>query len=147
MGENMERKYPPLEFGPDGKEMENVRFSDYASVGEKLIAWAKDGPASWPKNMEELREELKGLVTFPKQITRLTIVQGYDDTEGNSEFVLRLPPKGQVSESEVLADKGTYDEPPVLRMLVKRRDESEEELNAIERFRARVADYTMRSCR
>lgn len=143
----MVRKYPPVEFGPTGDELGNVTFSDYEKVGEKLIAWAKGGPATWPKDMDELRKELKDLVTFPAQITRLTVVQGYDDTQGNSEFVLRLPPRGQVSESEDLANKGTYDQPPIIHMLDAKKDETGNELSAIERFRARVADYTMRSCR
>src|SRR5690554_4792056 len=104
----MARNYPPLEFGPAGDELSNVRFEDYAKVGQKLVEWAQKGPASWPKNMDELRTALDGLITFPPQVTRLTVVQSYDGEEGNFEFILRLPAKGQVTESEQLAMAGNY---------------------------------------
>ncbi len=143
----MARQFPPLEFGPTGDELTSVRFSDYEKVGEKLIEWAKKGPGSWPKNMDELRKELAGLATFPPQVTRLTVVQSYDSDEGNFEFILRLPAKGQVSESERLAEAGQYEQPPVIRFLNAKQDESGNPLTPLQQFHARVADYTMRQCR
>ena len=143
----MAREYPPLEFGPTGDELTSVRFSDYEKVGEKLIEWAKNGPGSWPKDMDELRRELAGLATFPPQVKRLTVVQSYDSADGNFEFILRLPAKGQVSESERLAEAGLYEQPPVIRFLNAKQDESGNPLTPLQQFHARVADYTMRQCR
>lgn len=143
----MPRQYPPLEFGPAGDELSNVRFEDYTKVGQKLIEWAQQGPASWPKDMEELRAAFDGLITFPPQITRLTVVQSYDGEGGNFEFILRLPAKGQVSESEQLATQGNYAQPPVIHMLDSQQDENGNPLSPLQQFHARVADYTMRQCR
>lgn len=145
----MTRKYPPLEFGPTGDELTTVRYSDYETVGRKLVEWATNGPGSWPKNMDELRAAFEGLVTFPAQITRLTVVQSYDDPSGeNFEFILRLPAKGQVNESLELARNGQYKQPPVIEALARKKDpQTRERLSAERQFYARVADYTMRQCR
>lgn len=145
----MTRKYPPLEFGPIGDELETVRFSDYETVGRKLVEWATNGPGSWPKNMDELRAAFEGVLTFPAQITRLTVVQSYDDPSGeNFEFILRLPAKGQVNESLELARNDEYEQPPVIAALASMTDpQTGDSLSAERQFYARVADYTMRQCR
>lgn len=145
----MTRKYPPLEFGPTGDELTTVRYSDYEKVGKQLVEWATKGPGSWPKNMDDLRAALDGVVTFPPQITRLTVVQSYDDPSGeNFEFILRLPAKGQVNESLELAKNGQYEQPPVIAALADKIDPQTGDLLSPERqFYARVADYTMRQCR
>ena len=145
----MTRTYPPLEFGPAGDELTTVRYSDYETVGKQLIEWATNGPGSWPKDMDELRTALAGVVTFPPQITRLTVVQSYDDPSGqNFEFILRLPAKGQVNESLTLAQAGHYEQPPVIAALANKTDpQTGQALSAERQFYARVADYTMRQCR
>lgn len=143
----MPRQFPPFEFGPSGDELTNVRFSDYEKVGQKLIEWAQKGPASWPTDIDDLRQQLAGVLTIPAEVTRLTVMQGYDEAGGNCEFVLRLPSKGQVSESETLARDGHYQLPPLIRMLDDGQDESGDPLSPLQRFHARVADYTMRQCR
>lgn len=143
----MKRDYPPLEFGPSGDEHNDVSFSDYEAVGKKLIEWAQNGPASWPKDMDDLRKQLEGLVTFPPQVKRLQVVQSDDSTPGDFEFILRLPARGQVTESANIAAEGTYGQPPVIRMLSDKQDENGNPLTPLRQFHARVADYTMRQCR
>jgi hypothetical protein len=145
----MTRTYPPLEFGPTGDELTTVRYADYEAVGKKLIEWATNGPGSWPKDMAELRAALNGLVTFPAAVTRLTVVQSYDDPSGqNFEFILRLPAKGQVNESLTLAKQGDYQQPPVIAALANMTDpQTGNALSPERQFYARVADYTMRQCR
>lgn len=143
----MARKYPPLEFGPNNDETA-ARFIDYEEVGKKLVEWATGSPANWPKTMDELRAALGPHATFPPQVTRLTVVQSHDNEEGHDyEFILRLPAKGQVSESLKLAKKGEYETPPVVKYLAKKKDEDGEKINEERQLYARVADYTMRQCR
>jgi hypothetical protein len=143
----MARTYPPFEFGPTGNETQ-ARFKDYEEVGKKLIAWAQGGPATWPKNIDELRTAMQGHLTIPSQVKHLIVMQSDDSIAEDTVFILRLPAKGQVTESDQLAAQGQYDVPPVVKMLHNKVDEGGAAIGTTQRlFHARVADYTMRQCR
>ena len=146
-----ERRFPPLQFG-SGENEESARFSDYEYVGRKIVEWAQNGPDSWPKNIDELRAALDGHMTIPDVFKRLTITQGDDDREADYELVLRLPPRGQVTESERIVQSDETGEPYPLPPLYTgfqpgAPDENRQAINALRYFYARVADYTMRGCR
>jgi hypothetical protein len=143
----MARKFPPMEFGPTDNELADATFVDYAEVGKQLIAWAKGGPATWPKDIDDLRTALKGHLHIPPGVKRLKVIQSDDSKEDNVEFILRLPAKNQVSESEQLATDGSYGKPPVIKILNDEKDAVKGALTKLDLFHARVADYTMRQCR
>ena len=143
----MPRKFPPMEFGPSNDEISDATWENYAFVGRQLIACAKGGPAVWPETIDELREAFKGHLYIPPGVKRLKVIQSDDSMEDNAEFILRLPAKNQVSESEELATQGTYSKPPVIAILHDETDTQHGDLTKLEMFHARVADYTMRQCR
>ncbi|WP_095491108.1 hypothetical protein [Mesorhizobium temperatum] len=146
-----DRKYPPVQFGIDGDETGAI-FKDYEAVGKKLVEWAQQGRESWPKTIDELRVAFKDLLTIPDVFKRLRVEQGDDATEGDYELVLRLPPKGQVTESEQIVkasvDDDVYPLPPLYKDFEPGgRDEDKRVITQLRFFYARVGDYTMRSCR
>ncbi|TIP75577.1 MAG: hypothetical protein E5X53_01930 [Mesorhizobium sp.] len=145
------RKYPPIQFGIDGDETSAI-FKDYEAVGKKLVEWAQQGEDSWPKTIDELRVAFKDLLTIPDVFKRLRVEQGDDGTEGDYELVLRLPPKGQVTESEQIVkakvDEDVYPLPALYTEFEPGgRDEDKKVITQLRFFYARVADYTMRGCR
>ncbi|MES0166656.1 hypothetical protein NKJ87_11710 [Mesorhizobium sp. M0027] len=147
-----DRKYPPIQFGRRGDETGAI-FKDYEAVGKKLVEWAQqDDEDSWPKTIDELREAFKDLLTIPDVFKTLTVVRGDDHIEDNYEFLLRLPPKGQVTESEQIVKAKVEDDVYPLPALYKDfepggRDEDKRVITQLRFFYARVADYTMRGCR
>lgn len=143
----MARKFPPMEFGPSKDEIADATFADYAAVGQQLIKWAQGGPATWPKDIDDLRQAFKGHLHIPEGVKRLKVIQSDDSLEDNVEFILRLPAKNQVSESEALAKEGNYNKPPVIEIIFMENDSKKGPLTKLDLFHARVADYTMRQCR
>ena len=70
-----------------------------------------------------------------------------DDGSNGPEFVVRLPPCGQVTESEDrILGGSSYLLPPLYEGILFSTDPNPG-VNSIDVLRARVADYTMRSCR
>ncbi|RWN02217.1 MAG: hypothetical protein EOR84_05115 [Mesorhizobium sp.] len=144
-----DRKYPPVQFGIDGDEASAI-FKDYEAVGKKLVEWAQQDNA--PETIDELRLAFKDLLTIPDVFKSLRVVQGNDRTEGDYEFLLRLPPKGQVTESEQIVTASVGDDvyplPPLYTDYEPGgRDEDQNVITQLRFFYARVADYTMRGCR
>ncbi|MCA1367208.1 hypothetical protein I6F15_07325 [Bradyrhizobium sp. BRP14] len=136
------RTFPPFAFGRQVDETDAV-LADYVAVGKLIVGWARD-PQSAPRTMEEFREAVGRFMTIDPKYTRFRIEQADSDTGQGLEFVLRLPPAGQVAESETrVAQAGagqTYPLPNLYADLAG----NDVPLDA---FYGRVADYTMRSCR
>ncbi|WP_374624398.1 hypothetical protein [Devosia sp.] len=132
----MKRDFPPAEFGPSGNEFAKVSPADYIAVGQVIIEWAT-GTRAWPTSLQEFNDAVGAHYTLPPGVKAIQVIQGNDEV-----FVLRLPAKNQVEESNELAAKGEYDLPPIIDILA-----SNPKLTEQDKFHARVADYTMRQCR
>lgn len=137
-----DRVFPPFAFGHKLDESDAV-LADYVAVGKLVVAWAKD-PTSAPKTIDDFRAAVKPYMTIDEKYKRFRIVQADNAVDPGLEFVLRLPPAGQVAESEdrlKAAPKGTVYPLPSLYAELAGNDEP------LDAFYGRVADYTMRSCR
>jgi hypothetical protein len=143
------RVYPPIQFGKTGDEAK-AEFTDYEFVGKKIVEWAQN-PDTWPTSIDELRKELGGHLTIPPKVKVLKVIQGDDHDPKSTEFILRLPPKNQVSESEKIvrtSPNGAYELPPLYTEYKPgEKDEDGKVINRLRAFYARVGDYTMRGCR
>ncbi len=140
-----DRTYPPINFNDDEGDP-NGTFDRYKATGDKIIQWAND-PASRPTNMDDLRQQLAGLVDIPANMKNLVVIQG-DDTDADSTvFVLRLPPKNQLNESGAIVQNpgNSYPLPGIYSSVFPVLDM--EDRPASDWLSARVADYTMRGCR
>jgi len=143
------RKFPPFAFGTTPDEM-NVAFSDYVAVGQLVFDWAT-GAKAWPESMADFRAQIGTSMHIPAEYERLRIVQADNPSvqcecgSNGLEFVLRLPPKGQVSESQqiVANDLQGYPLPRLYTLFLQDGHAFARE----EVFLSRIADYTMRSCR
>jgi hypothetical protein len=131
-------QYPEL--GAD--YLEPIKILDYESAGRQVVRWAQ-GKDPLPGTMAEFREKLAGIVHVPERYLSISFTQGDDH-----HFVMRLPPKNQVSQSEIIVNaqpKGiaSYDPPKFyLDMLT-----ADENFDNIPFFYSRIADYTIRGCR
>ena len=143
------RNFPPFAFGQDATE-ENAVFENYENIGKLIYAWAS-GAEAWPPSMAEFRHAVGNDLFVPPEYKRLRIVQAdnpwilSEDGDDGLEFVLRLPPKDQVMESASRVDQGitNYPLPPLYTdYLVDGHG-----IPAKSVLFARIADYTMRSCR
>jgi len=114
------------------------------------IVQAGDGDGPFP-NVQKPRPDVK-----PEKVEKYEQIT--DDAETGPQFILRLPPCEQVTESEDRAefdndDNKSYLLPPLYTVQLfkqgsqqnMRRDGTP--ISQLEMFYARVADYTMRSCR
>jgi hypothetical protein len=143
------RNFPPFAFGTTPDEL-NVSFENYRAVGQMIFDWAT-GARAWPANMADFRTQVGSNMHVPQEYQRLRIVQADNasvQSESGSnglEFVLRLPPKGQVSESAQIVADNLQDYPlPRLYTLFLQPGHGRPALDV---FHSRIADYTMRSCR
>ncbi|MBK8085207.1 MAG: hypothetical protein IPK28_16100 [Devosia sp.] len=93
---------------------------------------------SWPRSIDEFNQAVGAHYTLPPGVKTIQVIQGNDEV-----FVLRLPAKNQVEESNELAAKGKYDLPPIIDILANKPAGN----TVQDFFHARVADYTMRQCR
>jgi hypothetical protein len=135
------RVFPPFAFGQQADEGD-AELQNYVDIGKLIVEWAKD-PSKRPADMEAFRKAVGNNMLIHPKYTRLRIEQA-DDNDTDLEFVLRLPPKGQVTESEERVANAPvghgYPLPNLYDVLPG--------LNRpLEAFYSRVADYTMRSCR
>jgi hypothetical protein len=136
-----DRKFPPFAFGQQADE-KDAELRNYVDIGKLIVEWAKD-PSKRPADMTAFRAAVGDNMLIHPKYTRLRIEQA-DDNDTDLEFVLRLPPKGQVTESEDRvkdAQPGqAYPLPNLYAVLPG--------LNSpLDAFYSRIADYTMRSCR
>lgn len=125
-----------------------MNILDYERAGRIVVAWAQ-GKTPPPKDMEDMRQQLAGIVEIPERYQRLSVVQG-----DNHHFILRLPPKDQVTQSEedVLQDledekntgeRRSYELPQFYKDMLL---ESGLWNNATF-FYSRISDYTIRGCK
>lgn len=119
-----------------------IKIIDFPAVGRRVVEWAQN-PASRPRDIEEFKAQLAGLVEVPARYKEIQIVQGYDHV-----FFLRLPPKNQVTQSKKQLDTEDND--------MRKYGIPEFYLDAIldsqsfnreTFFYSRIADYTIRGCR
>lgn len=138
------RTYPPINFHDDTSDPSGT-FDRYRATGELIIKWAND-PASRPKDMDELRAALDGLVSIPANMKTLEYDQGDDSDPNSTVFVLRLPPKNQLNESRAIQSQGGNYPLPAIYLSAFPAVGLPEPFSA-DWLSARVADYTMRGCR
>ncbi|MBP1861549.1 hypothetical protein [Rhizobium herbae] len=136
------RNFPPFAFGRQIDETDAV-LADYVAIGKLIVEWAKN-PQSAPTTMAELRSKVGAFMTIDAKYTRFRIEQADSDTAEGLEFVLRLPPAGQVAESEGRVASASPGQDYPLPNLYADLAGNDVPLDA---FYGRVADYTMRSCR
>lgn len=97
------RVYPPLEFGssPNVANHEaNAKFNDYEKIGRLIVEWAQAEEEDRPQDITELQTAIGNHIQIDPKFTKLRFEQGDDSLPNDYELVIRLPPKGQVSESE-----------------------------------------------
>ncbi len=127
---------------PAAPKLDPIDILDYRNAGRKVYEWATD-PASRPADMQQMRDQLDGLVKIPPRYESLRIDQG-DDTL----FVLRLPPKNQVEQSKVKVEKEKENavpyEPPAF---YGENFSTPGGMDNVEFFFSRLADYTIRGCK
>jgi hypothetical protein len=130
-------------------KLKPMNILNYESAGRKVVKWAQDeSEASWPKDMADFRNQLAEDVEIPERYQTIEVVQGTD-----THFILRLPPKNQVtqSEQEVVEEKKqeeqtgqpqSYNPPEFYKDLLV-----EGTLDNVSFFYSRISDYTIRGCR
>jgi hypothetical protein len=121
---------------------EPMKILDFPKAGRKVVEWAQN-PRSRPRDIEEFKQQLAGLVEVPPRYKEIQIVQGYDHV-----FFLRLPPKNQVTKSKEQLDSETgglkqYGVPDFYFDAI----DDPESFDREEFFYSRIADYTIRGCR
>ena len=146
--------------GPHGR----FKILDHLKFGKKIKEWASD-PTKAPTSIDELKKALEPKIAMvPTRYKEIRTVQA--ETE---EFVLRLPPKAMIENTvKVLTkqandhkkalskDPGStkkgYEVPPFYEVKMRgdgeeRAHPSDKELNDLDFFFCRVADYTTSVCR
>lgn len=138
-----QRSWPPISFiESEGEPYET--FEVYREVGNKIMEWANG--KNVPIDMSDLRAQLNGLVDIPANMKTLCVVQGDDNDPDSTTFVLRLPPRNQLNESERQRQQNK-DKYPLPGIYESSLEGSHVEVKGEDMLRARVADYTMRGCR
>lgn len=121
---------------------EPMKILNFREAGEKVVQWAQN-PSTRPRDIDEFKEQLAGIVAVPERYKEIQIVQGYDHV-----FFLRLPPKNQVTKSleQLLAGQGglsDYGIPDFYFDAIQENVDFDQE----DFFYSRIADYTIRGCR
>lgn len=121
---------------------EPIHILDFPAVGRKVVEWAQD-PSTRPRDLEEFKEQLAGLVEVPERYKEIQIVQGYDHV-----FFLRLPPKNQVthSKAQLLKEDNNMRRYGIPEFYFDAILENGP-FNRENFFYSRIADYTIRGCR
>ena len=139
-----DRKWPPIQFNEQQNDPEKD-FQTYVDVGDQIMRWA-NGDDELPRTMDDLRSAFGKNVDIPANMKNLVVVQGPDEDPDNTVFVLRLPPRNQLSESdEQLQQNGT--QYPLPGIYESKLETAGKDVDPQQMLRARVADYTMRGCR
>lgn len=138
------RDFKPINFLEEGNTTEEI-FKNYIEIGTKIMEWANG--IGVPTDMADLRAQLDGLIDIPEGVKNLKVLQGDDSDKDNAEFVLRLPPRNQLNESEyqLTVNDEDYRLPGIYENAVP--NGSDLLNDPVNMLRARVADYTMRGCR
>lgn len=129
------------------EKLKPMNILNYELAGRLVVEWAQ-GKKDPPKDMADMRSQLAGIVEIPERYQTLEVVQG-----DNHHFVLRLPPKDQVTQSEKEVVEETkqanetgepkfYDPPKFYSDLLVEKDIENDAF-----FYSRISDYTIRGCR
>ncbi len=129
------------------EKLKPMRILNYELAGRLVVEWAQ-GKKAPPEDMADMRSQLAGIVEIPERYQTLEVVQG-----DNHHFVLRLPPKDQVTQSEEEVMQETkqaketgnpkfYYPPKFYSDLLVEKDIENDAF-----FYSRISDYTIRGCR
>lgn len=158
-----DRKFPPLVFGNDPTDDAAATFTNYEYVGEAVTRWALAGTTSvWPSKISEFKNQIGDgtHIIIPPEYTAIAIVQVVngspldaggmlmksmsDNDYSGLTFLMRLPPKDQLSESrDIIKSSGIGYSRPSLYV----EGATDLNLGGEPALHARVAEYTMRGCR
>lgn len=146
--------------GPHGR----FKILDHMKFGKKIKEWASN-PAKAPTSIDALKKALEPKIAMvPTRYKSIKTVQAESE-----EFILRLPPKHMIEntvktltkqardfQKAVSADPGAtkkgYEVPPFYTVKMRgdgdeRSHPSDKEINDLDFFFCRVADYTTSVCR
>ncbi len=120
-----------------------IEVADYIEMGRLVAQWATD-PATQPKDVAELKEQLDGIATVPDRIKTVEFVQSTLD-----HLVLRLPVREMIEESiDRMSDPmgdGRYPLPQFYADFY--RPGFGPVMTPLDTLLARVGDYTIAQCR
>lgn len=135
---------------PNEDFLSPMKILDFEKAGRKVVEWAKD-PASRPLDgdMQAFRTALQGIVDVPARYTSFELVQG-----DSNHFIMRLPPKAQLEQSEALAHREKEDGNPASSYGIPDfyketflDEQNGGDFDNVKFFYCRIADYTIRGCR
>ncbi len=120
-----------------------IDVADYIEMGRLVAQWATD-PATQPKDVDALRDQLDGIAVVPERIKTVEFVQSTLD-----HLILRLPVREMVEESlERMTDPmgdGRYPLPQFYADFY--RPGFGPVMTPLDTLLARVGDYTIAQCR
>jgi hypothetical protein len=126
------------------KMISRIKILDHVKLGKRICDWSLR-PDSRPKNIEEMKEQLKDIATFPPRIKGVTYVQADLAT-----FAVRLPNADMVRESvKHMKDHNTgpYPDAKELYYYVEKLCENDPEIDNLDFLYSRIADYTIAQCK
>lgn len=120
-----------------------IEVADFIEMGRLVAQWATD-PATQPKDVGDLKQQLDGIATVPDRIKTVTFVQSTLD-----HLVLRLPVREMIEESiDRMSDPmgdGRYPLPQFYSDFY--RPGFGPVMTPLDTLLARVGDYTIAQCR
>lgn len=123
-------------------QIERMKLANYEAFGELVKEWSR-GTHPIPANLDELKEQLAARqvgASIPEWVKKCIVVESDDET-----WVMRLPHKRLIEDSETLMRKGAadYPVPPIYERLFQTKPIVEDKLD----FHAeRIGDYIISSC-
>ncbi|MFO1208187.1 MAG: hypothetical protein U1E40_03085 [Amaricoccus sp.] len=135
---------PMLDFQNVAKPLiPRIEVADYIEMGRMVAQWATE-PASRPRDVGELKEQLDGIAVVPDRIETIEFVQSTLD-----HLVLRLPVKEMIEESlERMSDPIADGRYPLPQFYADHyRPGFGPVMTPLDTLLARVGDYTIAQCR
>ncbi len=125
------------------KPIPRIEVADYIEMGRLVAQWAVD-PATWPRDVAQLKEQLDGIAEVPERIKHVEFVQSTLDT-----LVLRLPVKQMIEESlEAMTDPMGDTRYPLPQFYADHyRPGFGPVMTPLDTLLARVGDYTIAQCK
>ncbi|WP_299131465.1 hypothetical protein [uncultured Amaricoccus sp.] len=126
------------------KLISRIEVADFIEMGRLIAQWSVD-PATRPRDVAELKDQMEGIATVPERIKNVEFVQSTLET-----LVLRLPVKEMLEESldrmsDPEAPAGQY---PLPQFYADHyRPGFGPVMSPLDTLLARVGDYTIAQCR
>ncbi|HVT52177.1 MAG TPA: hypothetical protein VHE77_11445 [Dongiaceae bacterium] len=121
-----------------------IKILDHVKLGKKICEWSLK-PDSRPKDIREMKRQLRGIATFPPRIKGVAYVQADLAT-----FVVRVPNADMVRESlKYMRDHNTgpYPGAKELYYYVEKLAEDDPDITNLDFLYSRIADYTIAQCK